>query len=103
MSFAIEKINETERDITAARLLIAQLQKESKEWVPNSDIRLKVADALHEGCTYSHIDQCGYLYNKKGSSYYERASKIVKWCESNEIDVEFMLDKRNGLLKSMFK
>lgn len=103
MSFAIEKINETERDISAARLLIAQLQKESKEWVPDSNVQLKVADALHEGCTSSHIDQCGYLYNKKESRYYERAGKIVKWCESNEIGIDFMLDKRKNLLKSMFE
>ena len=98
----IEELDKKMAEINQAQAEIISYQEESKNW-KGSSIEKQLVRLLHEDCHSNHEDQCGFFYNYKNTSYYDRTLKIIDWCHSNAINVEMMMEKHPNVLKSMFK
>lgn len=104
MDISLEKISSMQKYLSDKEQFLIRLKHESDNWEkPDDYYVLYLSDRLHEPCTFNHTDQCGYYYDKRSSSYYKRAEKMIKWCKDNEIDIEFMLCEYKSELIKMFK
>ncbi len=102
-AIAIEKVKEAQLELQQQMEIIKELQIESSKWIPKNDLQLQISDVLHEDCNSNHTDACGYYFQKRDTSYFKRAGKIIEWCKENNIKPDFMLQKHKSMLKEMFK